>query len=159
MECGTFAVIIIAVVIIIVIIWWYLGVYAANYPAPSKPSADYNLLLSEFYSIPKSLWLQNSTCVFNEWLLCRPYRYIVYESDGRIIYDNADQPGWKFEPPIVQSAKQIRYSVEYNRAWATTEGGATRIIDGHKIANVAEMVKDGNYYRLVHLSQYIYRDS
>ena len=154
-------------VIVIVLCWWILGVYNATYPGPSVPDSDFSRLIEEFESYPKELWLRGSECEYNKWLLCRPYRFIVFESNGEVIYDSSEQDKWQYKFPVLEKAKKLPISVEYIRAAALTQGVALRkacAVNSERrsrkvcgdIANIAELVKDGDFYRIVHISEYVY---
>lgn len=148
------AFIIVIMVIVIIVAWWILGVYNAQYPGPSVPDSDFSRLIGEYQSYPKELWF-GETCQLDQWLLCRPYRFIIYESNGDIIYDSAEQRKWKWRFPILEDAEGLKNSVEYIRAAALTQGVVLRNTCPGQTANVAELAKDGDFYRIVHISEYI----
>jgi hypothetical protein len=161
------AIILVIIVIVIIVCWWILGVYNVRYPGPSRPDADFERLIDEFESYPKELWYRDDKRTFDQWLSCRPYRFIVYESDGEVVYDSCDNTSWKYHKYYRKSnacdnAEQLTRSVEYIRAAALTQGVALRKLKNGKLANVAELVKDGDYYRIVIISEYesgaIYED-
>lgn len=150
------AIIIVIVVIILILAFWILGVYNAQFPGPSVPDSDFSRLIGEYRSYPKELWFRDNPCVFNKWLLCRPYRFIIYDSNSDIIYDSADHKEWKYRPPVVENAEKLKNSVEYIRAASLTQGVVLRDTCPGQTANVAELAKDGDYYRIVHISEYVY---
>lgn len=229
---GYFALIVVIILIIIVFIWWYYGVYSAKYPAPSRPESDVNRLLSVYESFPKWLWFRNNSCEFDQWLTCQPYRFVVFESNGRVVYDStgfSDYEGKRtlgcaesnsvhpsdckerkgeryavgdsvsgsercaesnstgfsdyndrmnarctisdndsiiercdiskdsrYVPPYVEPAHQLVNSVEYARAAVLTQGVVIRDVGVSKTVNIAELVKQGDRYRIVHMSEYVY---
>lgn len=151
-KLGYFAVIVIIILIIIVFIWWYYGVYSAKYPAPNKPESDVRRLIGEYESYPKWLWFQNNPCKFDEWLTCRQYRIVVFESNGEVIYDNAKYVNF----PYTEPTRQLVNSVEYARASTLTQGVVIRDLGLSKTVNLAELAKYGDRYRIVHISEYVY---
>ena len=173
---------IIVFVIVCLIVWWAIGVYNVEYPGPARPDADFRGIIDEFNSFPKELWFRNNPCVFDEWLTCRYSRYIVYLSSGVVVYDSINNPKWKewahktkeykerhrnglsrnsenddceCNKIYYESARQLTTSVEYNRAAVLTQG----VIARGKLNNICELVKQGDFVRIVHVSQYIYDES
>lgn len=161
---------IIIFVIIVIISWWLLGVYNVRYPGPDRPDGDFTLIIDEYQSLPKELWFRNKKCIYNEYLGCLTSRYIVFESNGDVIYDSVMNPSWegwvkhreichdnrrhkrKLTERCYESAESIVRSVEYIRAASLTQG----IVVRGNLNNLCEMVKQGDRYRLVHVSQYVY---
>src|SRR5690606_21045567 len=129
-KIGYFAIMIVIIVIVIIFLWWYYGVYSARYPAPSKPDADVSRLIGEFESYPKWLWFRNNPCKFDQWLKCRPYRFVVFESNGEVVYDSRQL---KHQEP----AEQLTRSVEYIRAASLTQGVVVRDYGSSNTVNLA----------------------
>ena len=144
-------VIIAALVLLLVIAMYAYSVYSVNYPGPDRPDGDFQRLINIYNSFDKSFWFRNNPCVFNQYLSCVAERFIIYTSGGNIVYDSVDTNNWK-RPPKVESAKAIRNSFEYIRAMTTTQAVALR----DNTLNLAELAKNGDEYRLVHISNYIY---
>lgn len=154
-----FSVIIVIFIILCLLAWWTLGVYNVEYPGPNRPDADFRQMIDEFNSFPKELWFRNNSCLFDDYLSCKTSRYIVYESDGTVVYDsvnNREWAGWERNREGYTSAEQLTSSVEYIRACSLTQGVVAR---GNKLNCLAEMVKFGDFYRIVHVTQYLYDET
>lgn len=134
---------VVVLVIVIVIGWWALGAYNFVQPFPSRPDANYAELTESFESYPTELWFRNKSCIFEEYLSGSTYRYVVLESDGRVVWSSSDDSNL-IEP------KRIPLSVEYQKASVTLEGAVKR----GKTTNLCRAVKEGTMYRMVHVSSY-----
>jgi hypothetical protein len=135
-------------VVVFLVLYWILSNLAVIQPPPPVTDAELRRLVDDFNSYPTELWFRNSPCVFEKYLACKTFRYIIYESNGRVVYDS--DPKY----PSHESAKEIRNSYEYNKAIAVFIGGVLR----GNVQNVAILAKEANRYRIVHISEYLYSE-
>lgn len=143
----------IVLVIVIVIGWWVVGAYSFVQPFPSRPDANYTELVDSFESYPTELWFRNKSCIFEEYLCDSPFRYVVLESDGRVVWESTTSTPFGVDPFI--NSEQIPLSVEYQKASVTLEGAVKR----GKTTNLCRAVKEGTMYRMVHISSYQYDEN
>jgi hypothetical protein len=137
---------IIIAAVILIVLYWILSVTMAAQPPPPVPDADTARLVDDFNSYPTELWFRDDTCIFEQYLDCKIYRYIIYDSNGAVVYDS------KPDYPSRESPREIRNSYEYIRAIGFFQGAAIR---GHTV-NTAFLAKIGNRYRIVHISEFLY---
>lgn len=125
-------------------LWWALSSVTSLQPAPIIPDADFRPLIDQFRLFPKELWFQEREEEFASYLDCYEYRYIVYESNGDVLFDS--KPRWP------ESPESLRHSFEYIRCMTTEQAAAIRGIC-HPTLNLCELVKKGDRYRIVHVSE------
>lgn len=138
----------VVIAVVLIVLYWILSNLAVMQPPPPRPDADLQRLLYDFQSYPTELWFRNNTCIFRKYLQCKIYRYIIYESNGRVVYDS------KPDYPSNESAKELRNSVEYIQTMTVTQAGVIR----GNTNNAAFLAKIGNRFRVVHISEYIYTE-
>lgn len=127
-------------VILIIIGWWVFGVYGVRLPSPETPSADFSIMLENFKVIPQTLWFRNNPCAFE--ILPERYHYIIYNSSGRVVYDSKpDEPD-----------QDVTNTFEYLQAVSVGKGAVVR----GNIQNLAVRIKNGDMYRVVHVSERLY---
>lgn len=137
---------VIIAIVVLIVLYWILSTTMAAQPPPPIPDADTARLVDDFNSYPVELWFRNDPCIFEKYLDCKIYRYIIYESNGRVIHDS------KRSYPSHESAKELRNSYEYIRSINFFQGAAIR---GNTV-NICSLAKIGNRYRIVHISEYLY---
>ena len=149
------------VALVAVALLWALTWYSVSYPSPSTPDADFSNLISDYQSYPPSLWFRDNELLHDKWLLCETRRVIIFESNGRVVYDNSANSAWqgKCNFPCIESAEGLTRSVEYIRACALTQGIVIRSVKcsgaSGAINNICELAKKGDRYRVVHFSEYV----
>lgn len=139
-----------AIAVILIVLYWWLSNTAVNQPQPPVPDSDYLPMIADIQKYPESLWFRDDPETFEEWLKCSEYRYIVYKSNGAVVFDTKSlgcNPGTR------DSASRLRHSFEYIRTQALNQGEATRREGCITVLNMARLMKSGNYYRTVHVSQ------
>lgn len=137
---------VIILVLVIVIGWWVLGAYTFVQPSPSRPDANFYKLKDAYLSYPTELWFRNNKKVYDRELKGSCFRFVILESDGRVVYNSMPRyRGKRFTSPYL-----IPSTVEYQRASVTLEGAVLR----GKTANLCIAAKEGSRYRLVHISSY-----
>src|SRR6056297_880870 len=109
--CAVFVAIL---VILVVVVWWFMAVYQAIVPPPDQAQEDFNQMLVDFEAVPSQLWFFDRRCQFAN--LPDIYRYIIYESDGRIVYDSNPN----------QIRPDFRNTFEYYRAITLGRGTVVR---------------------------------
>ena len=134
--------------IVLIVLYWILANTAVQQPPPPRATADLQRLLYDYQSYPTETWFRNNPCFFEKYLNCKIYRYIIYESNGEVVYDS--NPEYRSG----ESAKQLRNSVEYIEAITTTQAGAVR----GSTNNAAFLAQIDNRFRVVHISEYIYTE-
>jgi hypothetical protein len=137
----------VVVFIVLIVLYWVLSRTYIFSPLPTTPDVDLNRLVDTYESFPTEVWFRNSPCFFEKYL-CGSYRYIIYESNGRVVYDS--RPDY----PSGESAKEIRNSYEYINCISFLQAGVLR----NRTANACFLAKIGNRYRIVHLSEYLYSE-
>lgn len=138
-------------VIALIIGMWVMGAYNFIQPTPQRPDANFQKLIDAFDSKPSELWFRNKECIFEKELKGSCFRYVILESDGRVVYDS--QPNAKSVRDYFHlRAYDIPRTVEYQRASVTLQGVALR----GQVANLCNAVKEGSRYRMVHISSYLY---
>ena len=113
-------------------------------PLPSRVDGNFQQMLNEYNSIPEELWFRNNPCIFDKYLKCLESRYVVFESNGDIIYDS--RPDDKLYP---QRAELIPRSVEYQRATSNFIGGVIRGNTNY----LCTIAKEGDFYRVVWIAK------
>jgi len=154
MHPSHIAIVVVILVLIIVLAWWILGVYNTRYPGPSIPDANIQPLINAYDEFATEFWFRENSCIFDKYLTCREQRFVVFESNGDVVYDSAQNEDWKCFPEIEDSDK-LWNSVESDRAKTLTQG----VVRRGRTNNLAELAKLGDRYRVVHISEYIYNDS
>lgn len=136
--------------IVFLVLWWVFTSVNALQPSREIPDEDPRPMLKEFDSFPEELWFRNNKCIFERYIPCNTqFRYIVYESNGVPVYDSQPQP---YGSP--ESAVQLVMSKEYLTASITEVASTVR----GNLWNIAILVKRGDRYRIVHISQRRYTD-
>lgn len=130
-----------------VVVYWILSNLALQQPAPPVLDADFSRIVDEFRSYPTEVWFHNAPCFFEKQLDCEsPYRYVVFESNGKLVYDS--DPSY----PSHERPKTLPISYEYMRAVSFQQGASIR----GQTNNAAFTAIRGNRQRIVHISEYIY---
>lgn len=133
--------------VVLVVLYFILSNLFIFSPLPTTPDVDINRLVENYQSFPTEVWFRNNPCFFEKHL-CGSYRYIIYESNGRVVYDS--NPNYRSR----ESAKEIRNSYEYINCISFLKAGALR----NSTANACFLAKIGNRYRIVHISEYLYSE-
>jgi hypothetical protein len=136
-------------VIIFIVLYWILSKFAVQQPPPPIPDADTGRLVDDYNSYDTELWFRNDQCIFDQYLSCKIYRYIIYESNGRVVYDS--KPNY----PSRESPKELRNSYEYIRSIGFFQAASIR----RQTVNACFLAKIGNRQRIVHISEFLYNAS
>jgi len=132
--------------VILIVLYMILSKWALVQPPPPIPDADTARLVDDFESYPVEVWFRNDICFFRKHLDCKIYRYIIYESNGRVVHDS--KPNY----PSDESPRELRNSYEYIRSIGFFQAAAIR----RNTVNSCFVAKIGYRYRIVHISEYLY---
>lgn len=138
--------------IVFAVLWWIFLSINPLQPRATIPDIDVQPMIDDFNTIPEELWFRNCPGIFDKYLQCDnsiKYRYIVYESNGTYVYDSKPVPKGSPESP-----ENLTRSVEYLQGITTYVSAVVR----GDLWNVVILVKKGDRYRLVHISQKRYTD-
>lgn len=148
MDC--IVTIVVVFVIVLIVGWWVLGAYTLIQPVPQRADTNFDSMIDEFLTYPSELWFRNNPCVFKKNLKGTCRRYVVLESDGKVVYDS--QPVNPRGRGYWLKAYKIPGTVEYQKAAVTLTGYITR----NNTANMCRAVANGSRYRMVHVSEYVF---